>query len=424
MPVQDLLIHHDGGQTIAVDENTRARVTGGPNATAVIQEALDLVARHGGGRVQLASGSYSLDHALRLRDHTSLAGRGPATVLTGSDRFAGEAALVAEEAHAASVRDLTISSPAGSPLPNGLILRRSPQTVIENVSVGGTTGVGFVVEDNSILTQLRGCIAAGNERCGFLFRRNFRGTHGDFVPVAAHECLVYGGGKGFEFDNAIVVNVTGSSVYQTRGHAFHLHHMSNSVLISGCRTFQIGGDAYVSEESNEINVSGNIFCWHEGVAIRLQRVCWGTISGNNFIDTGSYNPNAPDLTVSFAEAGERAQPVDGMVLAETRGIVVSGNAFFNWHVCPPLAHAIREDTASADNTYVGNNFNYLAGEPVVAAGRGSLVANNTVHAERPHVHYYGRQQLLPPHEQKVQSFQPELTRNLITRIFGPSIPNR
>lgn len=422
MNLRDVLIYQHDGETIAVDEVSRARLLGGRSPAAVIQDALDQVGRHGGGEVRLASGTYLLDRPLRLAERTVLSGRGPGTVVGATETFAGEAAIVVEAVRGAGVRQLTVSALIGAQLDNGVILRRSPQTALENVAVGGTAGAGFIIEQNSILTQARGCIAAGNARCGFLFRQNYRGPYGDFVPVAAHDCLVYGGGKGFEFDNAIVVNVTGSSVYQTRGPAFHLHNMSNSVLISGCRTFQIGGDAYVSEESNEINVSGNIFCWHEGVGIRLRRVCWGTISGNNIIDTGSYNPDAPDLSVSFAQVGERAKPVEGMSFEETRGVVVSGNAFFNWHVCPPLAHAIREDAASADNTYVGNNLNYLAGEPIVAAGSGTTVANNTVHAERPHVHYYGRQQLLPPHDQKVQSFQPELTRRLISDLFGPPPP--
>lgn len=193
------------------------------------------------------------------------------------------------------------------------------------------------------------------------------------------------------------------------------------MLISGCRTFQIGADAYVSEESNEINLTGNIFCWHEGVAVRLTKVCWGTVAGNNFIDTGSFNPGVADQTVTFAQVGDRAKPVDGMVFDDTRGIVVSGNAFFNWHVCPPLAHAVVEDEESADNTYVGNNINYLVGEAFVTRGQRAVVADNTVSSAVPHVHHYGQQTLLPPDQQLIQSFQPDLTRGLIDEVFGGKI---
>lgn len=390
----------------------------GTDATEAIQFALDLAGRHGGGEVRLASATYLLNRPLRLPSRTTLSGRGHSTVLGATKDFAGDAAILAEGAQAATVRRLTVSGLVLGALPNGVVFRRSPQCLLEAVSVGGTTGAGFTIEDNSALTRVLGCIAAGNTRCGFLFRENYRGTYGDFVPISAQDCLVYGGGKGFEFDQAIVVNITACTVYQTRGVAFHLYRMSNSVLISGCRTFQIGADVYVSEDSNEINLTSNIFCWHEGVGIRLCRACWGTISGNNIIDTGSYNPDAPDLTVTFAQLGERAKPTEGMILEATRGMVVSGNAFFNWHVCPPFSHAIREDAESADNTYVGNNINYVQGEPILSKGKGATIANNTVHAERPHVHYYRKQELLPPDQQMVQSFQPALTKRLIAEIFG------
>lgn len=415
----DLLVYRQGQETVVADENTRAKLHSSTDAAAAIQHALALA--QNGGTVMLASGVWLLDRPLRLMGGATLAGRGHGTVLAAADAFAGDAAVIIEDAHAATLRNLTVSGFVGPGLTQGVILRRSPQCVLESVSVGGVREAGFLIEDNSFLSRVHGCIAAGNTRCGFLLRNNFKGTYGDFVPISVQDSLVYGGGKGFEFDRCIVANITGCSVYQTGNTAFHLYNMSNSVLISGCRTFQIGGDAYVSEESNEINLTGNIFCWHEGVGIRLRKVCWGTISCNNIIDTGSYNPNAPDCSVTFAEVGNRARPHEAIIMEESRGLVVSSNAIFNWHVCPPLAHAIREDEKCADNTYVGNNINYVApgAEAILAAAKGGAsIANNTVHAAQPHVHYYGQQTLLPPDQQKMQSFQPAITRKLIETIFG------
>lgn len=416
---RDSLVYFSDGEYRVVDQNTRANLHAGTGAADVIQRALDLARTRGGGNVELASETFLLERPLLLPSRTTLSGRGHGTVLGAANGFSGEAAVIAEDACAVGLRRLTISGLVAQTLPNGVVVRRSPQCVLDEVSVGGTAGAGFLIADNSALTQARGCIAAGNARCGFLLKENFRGAHGDFIPLAVQNCLVYGGGKGFEFDRCIVANVTGCSVYQTRGTAFHLYNMSNSVLISGCRTFQIGGDVYVSEESNEIAVTGNIFCWHEGVGVRLRKVCWGTITGNNIIDTGSHNPGAPDCSMTFAQVGARAKPTEGMVFEASRGLVVSANAIFNWHVCPPLAHAIREDEACADNTYVGNNVNYLAGEAILARGQRSTIEGNTVHAEQPHVHYYGKQTLLPPDQQHIQSFQPKLTQELIERIFGP-----
>lgn len=210
---QDLLVHADGDQFVVLEEPARSRMHSQPDAAAAIQHALDAVNGAGGGSVQLESGTYLLDRPLRVPSRTALAGRGHATVIGASRAFAGEAAVIVEESRAASVGRLTISGLIDGPLANGLVVRRSPHSLVDTVSVGGSQGAGFIVDDNSVLTQVRGCIAAGNARCGYLLKDNYRGPYGDFAPLSVQNCLVFGGGTGFELDRCIVANITGCSVY-------------------------------------------------------------------------------------------------------------------------------------------------------------------------------------------------------------------
>jgi hypothetical protein len=50
----------------------------------------------------------------------------------------------------------------------------------------------------------------------------------------------------------------------------------------------------VADHSHEFNLSSNIFCWHERHGVLIQDRNWGTIAGNEVIDTGSYNPGGVD----------------------------------------------------------------------------------------------------------------------------------
>jgi hypothetical protein len=84
------------------------------------------------------------------------------------------------------------------------------------------------------------------------------------VPNLVTNCIVYGGGKGIECSRTIVLNIVACVIYQSQDVAYYVGNTSNSVLISGCRSFQIGSHAVVADGSHEFNLSSNIFCWHEG----------------------------------------------------------------------------------------------------------------------------------------------------------------
>ncbi|HLL88897.1 MAG TPA: right-handed parallel beta-helix repeat-containing protein, partial [Tepidisphaeraceae bacterium] len=214
--------------------------------------------------------------------------------------------------------------------------------------------------------------AAGNRRAGIVVDDLWIGRGGEWVPCLLSNCIVYGGGHGIEFRRAIVVNVVGCAVHQSGGHAYYLRDSSNSVVLSGCRSFQVGGDAVHVDGSHEFNATGNIFCWHRGDGIVLRDVAWATIAGNNVIDSG----------VRVPDGGLRR----GIVIAgDTRGAQVTGNALFNWGDQCPMAEGIVEEPTAHDNAVVGNNINYTAGAALDCHGARSTVASNVAVAAAAHV---------------------------------------
>ena len=173
-------------------------------------------------------------------------------------------------------------------------------------------------------------------------------------------------------------------MFQTRDSGFHVHSASNSVVITGCRTFQVGKNAVLLEDTDEFNLSSNIFCWHieDGVVIRNSH--WGTICGNELIDSGSYNSGVEDRTATWEQFPKRLPPYSGLKLLNAHGYNVSGNTIFNWGVCPPMEYGVFEDEQSVKNNITGNSINFFVKGDVLSLGRESAVSNNIGYADRPH----------------------------------------
>jgi hypothetical protein len=83
-----------------------------------------------------------------------------------------------------------------------------------------------------------------------------------------------------------LANIVGCTVYQPTQYAYHLRRACNSILISGRRSFQVEKHAVVMENTHKLNISSNIFCWHRNYGIVLKDMSWGTVCGNEFIDSG------------------------------------------------------------------------------------------------------------------------------------------
>jgi parallel beta-helix repeat protein len=245
----------------------------------------------------------------------------------------------------------------------GIVIDNSGTCQVQDVYAQGFTEYGIVLQNNSFLCEISSCKLADNRKANLYLANLFQGGRGgDFVQNEVKNCIVYRGGHGIECNRAIVVDIVGCSVFQPSGYGYYVHSGSNSVLISGSRTYQTESHPVVVNDSHEINISGNIFCWQRGHGIVLHNVSWGSVSSNNIIDSGVRTRDGSHM--------------NGIVIEGSKGLQVTANAIFNWGDQAPMLMGITEDGASHHNLIAHNNINYFTGQAVQSAGKGTLVKDN------------------------------------------------
>lgn len=402
-PTQDLLLFPDGDRYAVLTEYTREPVGHFANAREALQHAIDLLAG-AGGSVRLGRGDYPLDGAVRLGSNVWLQGSGRSTRLRVS--LGAGVGLLGEGIDGAVVSDLAVLAEDGAEA--GVVLDSSGDCKLRDLFCAGFQGYGIWVRNNTFLSEVRGCSLAGNKTANLYLEYLDRGRSGYFIPNLVTNCMIYGGGKGIDCDHTIVLNIVACVVFQSNGPAYHVRNKANSVVISGCRSFQITGEAVLVENSHEFNLSGNIFCWHTGHGVVVRDSYWGTLNGNEIIDTGSVNPGSPNLQTMYTELAEEPPRFDGIRLENSKGFQITGNTIFNWSVCPPLAYGIREQADCFKNNILGNNANYYEDGIVLCQGEGSSAGNNVGHADLPY-----NDMALTLTKKRVQSFQTELTAQFI-----------
>lgn len=388
-------------------------------AGEAIQYALNSV-KKSGGEVYLHPGLYQVSKQINVPGHTTLAGSGNATKLAFAENHDSGIAISCKGVDKAVIKDLFISSASSNKsAKTGIVIDSCGDVTVEDITCVGMQDHGIVLKNNSFLSEIRGCKIGGTGKSGILVEKLDKGGRGgDWVPSLISNCIVYACGKGIETSRSLVVNITDCQVYQTKGHGFHIHSKSNSVIISGCRTFQVTGNAVNVDESHEINISSNIFCWQTEEGIVLNKVMWGTVAANNIIDNGSINLFDPsedslikaDLKRPFIKSPSENQEIplyNGIsLLNETKGVTVTANAIFNWPIVPPMQYGIEEDTTCFSNLISGNNINFCK-EGILSQGEKTIVESNQVYAEQP---YYGKA------AEKYQYFDTRLMEEFIEEI--------
>lgn len=387
----------------------RGLYTGEEHArSAHASDVIDTVLAEGqtlGTGVVLGPGRFVLDRPIRLRSGMRMSGAGVATKLSLRDGVDEDAVVIVDDARGVEIADLTVTGHPGRTTRNGLVISSSFSVRVRNVGALGFAENGIQLSDNSALCHIDGCTVAFNARANIALTGLRTGRYGSFVPNLVTNCIAFGGGVGFSCEGAIVANFTGCVACQTEGPGFLLVGLSNSVCVSGCRTFQIQDDAVRIEDSHEVNLTGNIFCWHTGHGIAVHGSRWGTITGNELIDNGSHNPGGPNFATQFDQLPSQPPNLDGIHLADVYGYTVTGNAIFNWGAAGKMGVGIREHANCRDNVISSNNVNYYATDVTELAGRRTVGVNNMGYADEPHKppppHRW-------PHNVAIQSFQPEL----------------
>lgn len=356
------------GETHCARDTFTLEVIAEGEATSVLTAALAALPP-GGGEVRLAAGEFRLTGPLVVGSRVALRGAGRATRLIAAG--AAESAIELNQADGALLSDIAVVAAEGEAAPAiGITLTGCGDCRVTGVFVKGFARFGLLVQKGSFLNRIECCAVAGCGEANYkFFQLGKDGRGGDYLPNLAQGCTAYGGGVGFAVEATLVLNLVGCMVHQAKSHGFHLWSHSNSVLLSGCRTFQVGGNAVLVHDSNELNISSSIFCWTRDHGILLRKVSWGVVSGNNVIDAG----------VRAADGGRR----DGIRLAEgSEGLQITGNALFSWGDQVPMAHGVFEDETCRHNAVRGNNLNfYRESEGFVTAGSGSSAGENVAVAD-------------------------------------------
>lgn len=329
-----------------------------------IQKLIDQLPTQG-GEIKLPEGTFVIDEPLKLSNNTWLHGSGRSTVLSVTDSVG----IMLDSLSGVKISDLVVKSAERRGATTGILINNSGDCQVQDVLTQGFEKYGIWMRNNTFLSELSSCVSADNGRANyFLERLTSGGRVGDFVPNIVNNCYSYGGQYGFEFKNALVINLTGCSVFQSLDHAYFIHSNSNSINISGSRSFQAGSDAIFIDNSHEVNISSNIICWQRGHGIVLNNAKWGTVSANNFIDSGTRTRDG-----SYR---------NGVVLQQqTKGIHVTSNAIFNWGDQPPMEYGITEDATCVNNIIAHNNINYYTREGIVSDGKGTLVSDNIMQGD-------------------------------------------
>jgi parallel beta-helix repeat protein len=406
--LQNIEVAQDGATFVALTDLTRELVAQSPNAGAVMQSAIDALAATG-GVVTIGPGLFPIAAPIRLADQVWLRGGGRATRLVVEPANEAGIGLLGSGVSGAVVSDLALQPAQSQGGVAGIVLDACGDCKLRGVFCADFAGYGIWARNSSFLCEIGGCSLAGNAKANLYLDELRAGPFGSYLPNLIANCVIYGGGTGIECRRAIALSLVGCLVHQAEGAAYHIHSRSNAVAISGSRSYQTSGDAVVVERSDECSLSGNVFCWQTGHGLVVRDSHWGTLSGNQIVDSGSYNPGGPDRATTFADLPADLSLHNGVNLLSTRGYQVSGNAIFNWSAAPPLGYGVWEDEQCFKNSIVGNSVNYYQSAAVRSAGRESIARDNTAHAERP---YNDMERAAGP-QRDLQSFGRELTAQFL-----------
>lgn len=360
---QDVDVFPSGEKFIVRGEIDGKTLFTSKEASEAIQYAVNAMAGEG-GKISLHRGSFPLNQAVNLKNNVFLEGKGRGTRLIVTPQNAEGTGLQGTTLKGIHLANFSVIHQNRHEGTAGVIIDDSGDCQVRNLHIQGFGKYGIWLRNNSFLCEISGCQLVDNAEANLYCDNLFKdGRGGKFLPNLISDCVIYSGGMGFKLNRTVVMNINDCIVFQTRDVAFHLSNISNSVLISGCRTFQIEKQAVVVKNSHEINISSNIFCWHREEGIVLDRVSWGTITANNIIDSG----------VRARDGLERTGIV---VRNECKGIQVTGNNIFNWGDQMPMLYGIYEDSSSINNQFISNNLNYYTREAVESLGKNTLVKDN------------------------------------------------
>lgn len=360
---QNLIVYQHNSLVHVRGQIDGAEIASSKSAAQAIQAAIDEVASHQ-GEVLLQPGRYEIENTIEMRSFVSLRGSGRGTLLVVTAPDNAGIGIQGTDLKGATIQHLAVHADKIHTQSAGIVLDNCGDCQVMDVYCQDFGEYGIWLRNQSCLCELRGCKLANNAKSNIYVDSIFRGSQvGAFPPNLVTNCIAYGGGCGFECHRALLVNFVACQAFQTANAGFYIHNHSNSVVLSGCRTFKMLNDAVRVETSHEFNATGNIFCWHRGRGIVLDNVSWATVNGNEVIDSGS-------------ECTGGMQAIGILMQGETQGVQITGNTIFNWGGQGRMTYGIKEENTCQNNGITSNNLNFFEEADILSEGKGSLVAQN------------------------------------------------
>jgi hypothetical protein len=382
-------------------------------ADEAIQFAIDRLPK--GGMVSLQSGKFLVKNQINLKSFITLKGIGASSIIQMQPGHNTGIAIKGDSLVKVNINNLSvINSKNDSTIVAAINLSSCGDCQVSDIFCVGMRHAGVWFNSHTYLSEIRSCKFADIKGAGVLLEKLGSGIGGEYLPNLVTNCIAYRCGIGFLMNRAIVVNLNGCIVHQCKN-AFYLQNGSNSVCITGSRSFQIEEEAVIVDSSHEINITGNIFCWSVKEAIKFNNVRWGTITGNNLIDVGSVNFYTRDINTENKQHLVFPPPNDleiphysALKLNDVKGVTITSNAMFNWHVCPKMLYGIHEAANCANNIITSNNINWVVNEGVNSLGKNTIVANNLTVADENH---------LKPHKGVYQVFDVKTLDDIIEKML-------
>lgn len=394
---QGFIIMKNGDTCVAVKDISREIFSEDARADVVFNRCITALAEQGGGEIRVGPGTFEFHAPVELGSRIRITGSGRSTALKAANDNRDGTIFIASEKDEILLSDFVCQ---GNPSNNseksaGIIIDNCGDSEIRSVFARDFSGYGFWLRNDAFLCRIHDCVSARNGKAGYYISDiNAGGRGGDYITSDIKDCLSYAErGNGFELISSLCVNISGCNVYHAKGNGYYFRQGANSILLTGSRCFKAEGNGILVENSHELNVTSNIVCWNRGHGIELNHVIWGTVTGNEFIDSGgSVEPKKHGIYIH----------------TDSRGIQVTGNNVFAWEDQLPMIYGIYENDDCQSNNITGNFINRYENEAIYCRGKGSVAADN-VYVRESYEKVYN-QPFPEPRTEKVKPF-PAFTRD-------------
>lgn len=368
--VQGYDVYRQGEYTVAQGQMDGTVLVREKDASPVLQAALNALEGNGGGELKITSGLYLVDQPLQLPSRVTVSGSGRATILKLGEDNAEGVILLADTREGIVVSDMVLQGIPSHDASAGVILDSAGDSKVRNVYARDFSGYGIWLRNGSFMCELLNNTTSANVRAGvFLQAIRADGRGGFSVPNLVAGCISYGEtGHGIELEASTCQNLVGCLAFQPKGHGFYFHSHSCSNVLTGSRCFMGYQNGVMLDWAPESNISSNIFCWNRGHGIEMRNVTWGTVCGNEFIDSGG--------VVDYEKDGFGGRTHGVYLHTDTKGVQITGNAIFVWgdgHA--PMKCGVYEADDCRDNQIANNVVNYYTDEAVCSAGVNSAVGS-------------------------------------------------